>query len=80
MELLELEAFPGELVKIRSELEKYKNGYAAAMRIIKSTYADRYPDTYFITGEGGSKDSNNLPEHIYCYFQSRSYTYPTGKR
>ena len=43
----------------------YKAAYEAAMRIIKSTYADRFPDNYFICGEGGSKDANNLPEHIY---------------
>lgn len=65
MELPELEAYPGELAKIRAELEMYKKGYDAAMRIIKSTYADRYPDTYFISGEGGRKDENNLPERIY---------------
>lgn len=45
--------------------QKYKDGYDAAMRIIKSTYPDKFPDTYFICGEGGEKDKNNLPDTIH---------------
>ena len=55
----------GELMKLREDVVLYKNAYEAAMRIVKSTYADRYPNNYFISGEGGSKDENNLPERIY---------------
>ena len=55
----------GELMKLREDLALYKNAYEAAMRIVRSTYADRYPNTYFISGEGGSKDENNLPERIF---------------
>lgn len=45
--------------------QKYKDGYDAAMRILKSTYPDKFPDAYFISGEGGKKDENGLPKQIY---------------
>ena len=45
--------------------QKYKDAYDAAMRIVKSTYPDKFPDTYFICGEAGTKDDNNLPNHIH---------------
>ena len=51
--------------KLSEDLETYKRGYEASMRIIKSIFPDKFPDTYFISGEGGSKDENNLPERIY---------------
>lgn len=62
---LETEQYEGELKKLREEVETYKNGYEAAMRIIKSTYAEKFGDVYFICGEGGQKDENNLPERIH---------------
>jgi len=62
---LEVEAYEGELKKLREEVATYKNGYEAAMRIIKSTYAEKFGDVYFICGEGGAKDQNNLPERIH---------------
>jgi hypothetical protein len=33
--------------------------------IVKSTYPDKFPDTYFISGESGCKDRNNLPKFIH---------------
>lgn len=45
--------------------QTYKDGYDAAMRIVKSTYPDKFPDAYFISGESGEKDQNNLPERIF---------------
>ena len=62
--------YPEELLykrvaELEAELEKSKADYEAAMRIIKSTYPDKFPDTYFICGEGGEKDKNNLPDKIY---------------
>jgi hypothetical protein len=44
--------------------QTYKDGYDAAMRIVKSTYPDKFPDAYFICGEGGEKDDMGLPEKI----------------
>lgn len=44
--------------------QKYKDAYDAAMRIVKSTYPDKFPDTYFICGELGSKDINSMPEKL----------------
>ena len=45
--------------------QTYKDGYDAAMRILKSTYPDKFPDAYFISGEGGKKDENGLPKQIH---------------
>jgi len=58
---LELEAYEGEL----RDLRKIKTGYDAAMRIVKSTYPDKFPDTYFISGQGGDVDKNGLPDRLY---------------
>ena len=54
-----------EMEEYAKLMETYKNGYDAAMRIVKSTYPDKFPDTYFICGEGGEKDKNNLPAYIH---------------
>jgi hypothetical protein len=43
----------------------YKAAYEAAMRIIKSTYPDKFPDNYFIHGQSGSVDENGLPEKLW---------------
>ena len=61
---LEAEAYEVELAKLRKEVETFKKGYEAAMKIVRSTYPDRFPDTYFICGEGGEKDKNGLPDLI----------------
>lgn len=42
----------------------YKSAYEAAMRIVRSVFAEKYPDTYFICGEAGQKDLNNMPDQI----------------
>ena len=52
---LELEAYEGEL----RELRKLKS-------LIKhDILADKLGNIYFICGEGGEKDKNNLPERIH---------------
>lgn len=52
---LEIEAYEGEL----RELRKLKS-------VIKhEVLAERLGDRYFICGEGGKKDKNNLPDQIY---------------
>ena len=61
---LEMQKYEFELAKLREEVETFKKGYEAAMKIVRSTYPDRFPDTYFICGEGGTKDVNNMPEMI----------------
>jgi len=51
----EVEAYVGEL----KELRKLKS-------LIKhDILADKLGNTYFICGEGGEKDKNNLPERIH---------------
>lgn len=52
---LEVEAFEGELVKLRRLREM----------IMHIDLVEKLGDIYFICGEGGSKDENNLPERIH---------------
>ena len=59
-----LEEYQSEIAKLREEVETFKKGYEAAMKIVRSTYPDKFPDTYFICGEGGKKDKNGLPEQV----------------
>ncbi len=47
---LEMEAYPGELEKLRF--------------IVKKIYAEQLPDQYFICGEIGTKDDNGLPDKL----------------
>lgn len=51
---LEFETYEGEL----KELRKIKS-------LIKHTVLAEMGNIYFICGEGGVKDQNNLPERIY---------------
>lgn len=59
-----LEEYQGEIVKLREEVEYLKKSYETAMKIVRSTYPDKFSDTYFICGEGGEKDKNGLPEQV----------------
>ena len=50
---LEVEAFEGELKALRKIYKSYKH-----------IMAEHIPDTYFICGELGAKDNNNMPDKI----------------
>ena len=52
---LETEAYEGELRQLR-KLKSY---------IKHEILADKIGNIYFICGEGGEKDQNNLPKHIH---------------
>ena len=52
---LEVEAYEGELAKLRKLYEMVKH----------IDLAEKLGDIYFICGEGGTKDQNNLPERIH---------------
>jgi len=52
---LELEAYEGELRKLRKLYEMVKH----------IDLAEKLGDIYFICGEGGEKDKNNLPKQIH---------------
>jgi hypothetical protein len=55
----EVEAFVGELKALREKV-------AFLDKIFRYSFApDKYGDIYFICGEGGEKDKNNLPERIH---------------
>lgn len=52
---LEVEAYEGELKKLRRVYEIFRH-YGLE---------EKLGDIYFICGEGGSKDINNLPDRIH---------------
>lgn len=52
---LELEAYEGELKKLRKLYEMVKH----------MDLAEKLGGIYFICGEGGEKDQNNLPKQIH---------------
>lgn len=52
---LEVEAYEGELKKLRRLYEMVKH----------IDLAEKLGDIYFICGEGGEKDDNNLPQQIH---------------
>lgn len=52
---LEVEAYEGELRKLRKLYEMVKH----------IDLAEKFGDIYFICGEGGHKDQNGLPDRIY---------------
>ena len=58
------EIMSAKIKELEAELEKYKTGFESAMRIVKSTYPDKFPDTYFLCGELGIKDENNMPKKL----------------
>lgn len=53
-----------EFVDLWYKLAESQRAYEAAMRVIRSAFAEKFPDTYFISGEAGTKDDNNMPEKI----------------
>lgn len=54
---LELEAYEGELRKLREENVKWR-------KIFSHANAERFEGVYFICGEGGEKDPMGLPLKI----------------
>lgn len=52
---LEVEAYEGELKKLRQFHELVRH----------TLLAEKFGDIYFICGEGGEKDRNNLPKQIH---------------
>lgn len=54
-----------ELQQVRQELEETKELLVLYSKIIRHSFlADKLGDTYFISGEMGSKDENGLPEKL----------------
>lgn len=59
---LEVEAYEGELFALRQqkqELERYRKMF------MHTFAAEKVGNIYFICGEGGQKDKNNLPDKIH---------------
>ena len=53
------------LIECRSELERLVSKCNKQAVVIKRIYAESLPDTWFVAGEGGEKDTNNLPTYIH---------------
>lgn len=49
---------------LREDMARYKKGYEAAMKIIKPQFPEKFADQYFVCGEIGAKDKNNLPDML----------------
>lgn len=55
----EVEAYEGELKALREKVALYDKIF------LHSFGADKVGNIFFICGEGGEKDKNNLPERIH---------------
>lgn len=56
---LEVEAYKGELKELRKLKSLIKH------EILATALSDKIGNIYFICGEGGEKDQNNLPKRIH---------------
>tara|TARA_R110000868_G_scaffold173655_1_gene409880 strand:- start:1077 stop:1322 length:246 start_codon:yes stop_codon:yes gene_type:complete len=55
---LEVELYEGELKSLREKVVLYN-------KIFLHSFAADKGDIYFVCGEGGQKDNNNLPDRIH---------------
>lgn len=51
--------------KIIKELERLHEKCDRQAMILRRLTPENFPDTYFIHGDGGTKDINGMPERIY---------------
>lgn len=47
------------------ELDRLKEKCDKQAMILRRLNPEKFPDTYFIYGDGGTKDDNGMPERIY---------------
>jgi hypothetical protein len=47
-----------------AEIARLKEKCDKQAMVIRRMYVDQYPNTWFVTGELGEKDQNNLPKYI----------------
>ena len=52
------------LLECRTELKRLVTKCDKQAFIIRRMYAEQLPDTWFVSGEIGNKDSNGLPDRI----------------
>lgn len=52
------------LMKCRDEIERLKEKCDKQAMVIRRMYVEEFPDMWFVTGEIGEKDRNNLPKYI----------------
>lgn len=49
----------------QAEIERLREKCDQQAMILRRIYIEKYPDTWFVCGEGGPKDTNGLPERIH---------------
>lgn len=47
-----------------AEIERLKEKCDKQAMVIRRMYVEQYPDTWYVAGELGEKDQNNLPKYI----------------
>lgn len=57
----EIEAFAKSLT---DEIERLQDKCNKQAMILRRMYVEQFPDTWFVCGEHGEKDQNNLPKYI----------------
>lgn len=63
-ELIEHHKVSDLLLECRNELERLIEKCDKQAMMLRRVFVEHSPDTYFISGELGEKDSNGLPERI----------------
>lgn len=60
--------------------DKERSQFETLKKIFFHSMPDKYPDTYFICGEGGGKDEDTLPEYIFvCPAYGAAWSMPYKK-
>jgi hypothetical protein len=61
---IELAQASAKLVEQQNEIDELRKLLEKQQVIIRRIYAEQLPDTWFVCGELGEKDQNNLPKYI----------------
>lgn len=54
-----------ETGNLKKEIDRLKDKCDKQAMILRRLNPEKFPDTYFIYGDGGTKDDNGMPERIY---------------
>jgi hypothetical protein len=64
-EMMEHHKVRDMLLKCREEMERLITKCDKQAFVLQRIYAEHLPDTWFVAGEGGEKDRNNLPKYVH---------------
>lgn len=54
-----------DCIKLQNEVDRLKQKCDKQAMILRRLTPENFPNTYFIHGDGGTKDINGMPERIY---------------